>query len=130
MNDTLERELITKHSLIFDSRGGNPRAEVWGIECEDGWGAILDALCSEIQSYIGEKDLPQVRFHYVKEKFGELRISCIHADEYVSELVQRALLESLNTCERCGQAGSRKRLNSDWVKTLCEACASRQNSRT
>lgn len=128
MNDTRERELITKYPLIFDGRGGNPRAEVWGVECEDGWGGILDALCSDIQNYVNKNDLPQVRFHYVKEKFGELRISCIQADEFVSELVRAALLQSLTTCERCGQYGSRKRLNSDWVKTLCEACASRARS--
>ena len=92
MNDAAERDLIIKYPLLFGSEGRRRDAAVWGIGCDDGWAEILSALCSEIQSYIDEQNIEQVRFSYVKEKFGELRVSCICADEYVSSLVSRASL--------------------------------------
>ncbi len=122
MNDAAERDLIIKYPLLFGREGRRRHAEVWGIGCEDGWAEILNTLCSEIQSYIDKNNLEQVRFSYVKEKFGELRVSCICADEYVSSLASKALQVSIKTCEWCGQPGSRKRLRPDWVKTLCEPC--------
>jgi hypothetical protein len=58
----------------------------------------------------------------VKEKFGELRVYVNHKTEEISRAIGQAQLESVVTCEICGQPGQLR--ESDWIKTLCDEHAS------
>jgi hypothetical protein len=45
----------------------------------------------------------------VKVKFGGLRIYVNHANDAIRQRFEAAELESIRTCEVCGQPGKRKR---------------------
>ena len=58
----------------------------------------------------------------IKEKFGGLRVYIGYGSPQVFGRIEAAELESLRTCENCGEPGKlRKEL--DWLKTYCDRCA-------
>ena len=74
MKKELELQLVKKFPVIFKDYGGDMRNTClhWGMECGDGWYNLLDKLCEDITTLIGDKDI-KVTAHQVKEKFGGLR---------------------------------------------------------
>jgi hypothetical protein len=101
-----------------------------GIECGDGWFAIVDRLISacerEIESLISsgvnERSWPRVA--QIKEKFDGLRI---YVKGSLSPQLRRKISrtvaddgESFQTCELCGAAG--KFRDRAWKRTLCDTC--------
>ena len=101
-----------------------------GIECGDGWFAIVDRLSSAceceiellISRGVNEESWPRVA--QIKEKLGGLRF---YVKGSLSPKLRREILrtvvddgESFQTCELCGAAG---RLRSQaWKRTLCNTC--------
>ena len=73
MKQELEQKLINKHPWIFDM-GGNIKNNglMFGIQCDDGWYWLIDQLCSQIQKYIDDNELPQVVASQIKEKYGNV----------------------------------------------------------
>lgn len=74
MKKELELKLVKKFPVIFRDYGEDMRNTClhWGMECGDGWYNLLDKLCEDITTLIGDKDI-KVTAHQVKEKFGGLR---------------------------------------------------------
>lgn len=125
MRDELDRQLCERYPKIFAERFLDMQATAmcWGFEHGDGWYAIIDRLCANIQSHLdwvnrdGEK-VTQVVAEQVKEKFGTLRFYYRGGDEYIRGLVSMAESMSGFTCEDCGAPG--KTDGSGWISTLCE----------
>ena len=116
----------------FESRLVNDFApfDERGIECGDGWFAIIDRL-----SRACEDEIAMLIFHgvikecwprvaQIKEKMGDLRFYI--NGSVSSELRQKILQaeadegESFCTCERCGAPGKLRK--GSWRRTYCDNC--------
>lgn len=95
------------------------------IQCENGWFVILWMFLQAIES-----TKVDVRFWYIKEKFGQLRFGVapnqMPFEEYalpqeIWDLMDVAQMQSLETCELCGNNG-RIRWQWTWIRTLCDTC--------
>ena len=99
----------------------------WGIECGDGWFALVDRLSHACESEIELLRIQGVaveswpRIGQIKEKMGGLRfyVNGRVSDE-LRALIFKAENESLRTCEICG--GSGKQDQGRWVRTICDSC--------
>ncbi|MGB5110663.1 MAG: hypothetical protein WBO08_03200 [Mycobacterium sp.] len=100
-------------------------ADGWGawISVGDGWLPIivnLDAALSALE--------PDLRYHQIKEKFGELRVYTTHdTHPEVEALITAAERRSRETCEACGAAGTMHKSHDGWLRTLCPPCAAEKN---
>lgn len=111
------KDLSIKESLIS-----------FGFECDDGWFNIIYNLSKEIYTFCKSKNVSIEEYPtvlQVKEKFGGLRfyVGPIHKSIFkqVSEFIECAEKQSIETCELCGATAQTKFFNS-WGKTLCENC--------
>lgn len=124
MSPELDKHLVEKYPKIFADRYNDKTktAMCWGFECDDGWFNIIDALCSEIQAHIDNKNktdpIPQTVAVQVKEKYGSLRFYVNTGDDTVYALIDFAETLSSSTCEVCGSPG--KARGGGWIKTLCD----------
>jgi len=137
VNETLSRDLYLKYPKILKNEQG---LEV-GLDVEDGWYDILDALCGQIQHHIDWKNcegtyaahkahrrdtetVPQLVAVQVKEKFASLRFYASGGDEKTDGMVSMAEAISARTCEVCGSPG--KQTQGGWIRTLCKRHAQEQ----
>lgn len=105
---------------------------VSGIECADGWIALLDKMLDDLTS-LGVN----IKFIQIKEKFGTLRAyymidGCLGQQKIpneiydkIDEIIAQAERESEVTCERCGKPGKLRDGDpgaGSWILTLCDAC--------
>lgn len=74
MKKELELQLVKKYPIIFKDYGGDMRVTclAWGMECGNGWYNLIDELCENVMTLIGDKDITITAIQ-VKEKFGGLR---------------------------------------------------------
>jgi hypothetical protein len=100
-----------------------------GFAVGAGWWPILEALCSNIQSYIDWKQeqaekyqrgegCPQVVVAQIKEKFGGLRFYYTGGDATVDGMIRIAESWAAVSCEECGKPGIRR--SGGWIRTLCD----------
>jgi hypothetical protein len=90
----------------------------WGCDCGDGWYDILEELCEKV------KDVPDLQFGQVKEKFGGLRVYPDVSDAEMKEVyaaIGEATEKSYATCEYCGDPGELDKERA-WIRTLCPTC--------
>lgn len=129
-------ELFEKYPNLFVNKDNkNEPIGCFGIECDDGWNEILSSLCFMIAQHerniegnnkylISQNREPveyePVKFTQIKEKFGGLTIYYDGGDEYVRGLVGMAGCWSYNTCEKCGEKGSKR--GKGWITVLCDKC--------
>ena len=132
--------LIAAHPLLF--RGEAPAVPSF---LPTGWYALVDKLCSDIETELGLLGCGQFEVRQVKEKFGTLSfyyrfqqesdlhvevVSAAGVEQYVRRttvagadqlrvLIEQAEAVSASTCQRCGEAGSMRNLGG-WRVTLCE----------
>ena len=145
MKKELDNYLCETYPKLFANRN-RPMSETamcWGFSCGDGWFAIIDRLCANIQNYIDwqnenadkgykqYKEVPQVVVDQVKEKFGTLRFYYHGGDEHISGMVRMAESMTSVTCEGCGARGklfgvSEKGITG-WMHTYCEPCEEKRN---
>lgn len=74
MKQELEQKLFERHGKLFRDRT-RPIDETcmcWGVECGDGWYALIDLLCERLGDIATKYDIDIV-FSQVKEKYGTLR---------------------------------------------------------
>lgn len=90
--------------------------------CGDGWGWLLDSLCTELQHDIDYNDQPQIVITSVKEKWGNLTIYTQGDTDVQFALIQWAERLSQKICEQCGTVHDIGRTQG-WIKTLCRTCA-------
>lgn len=86
------------------------------IECGYGWDHLVQPLLVELEQ-LGGKILQ------VKEKFGGLRFYYLLEENHLlpnnfAQKVDEAELQSVATCEVCGEPGFRR--SGGWIKTLCD----------
>ena len=128
--------LYEKYPNLFVNKDNkNEPIGCYGIECSGGWDEILSSLCFMIAQHerniegnnkylISQNREPveyePVKFTQIKEKFGGLTIYYDGGNEYVRGLVGMAGCWSYNTCEKCGEKGS-KRVKG-WITVLCDKC--------
>ena len=121
MNPKLDKQLCEKYPEIFADRYSDPKttAMCWGLDVGDGWFALIDNLCNDIQTYVNENHLPPVVATQVKEKFGGLRFYIGSGHPHIWDLINKAEKKSYNICEICGKDG---KVNDAvyWLQTLCE----------
>ena len=129
-------ELYEKYPNLFVNKDNkNEPIGCYGIECGDGWNEILSSLCFMIaqherniegnNKYLISQNREPVeyepfRFTQIKEKFGGLRIYYYGGNEYIRGLIGMAECWSYNTCEKCGEKGSKR--GKGWITVLCDKC--------
>lgn len=132
MKNKLDRNLPRKYPNIFKAEQG-PGARVrlcFPFECDDGWYALLDDLCS-ILSVISKASGVRIRATQVKEKFGSLRFYTTLDGAYVKkdqkawfsiieDVINHAEDRSSSACEVCGAYGKLCSSKTGWLKTLCK----------
>jgi len=125
MSPHLDKELCEKYSNIMIERhlGAMQTSMCWGFDHGDGWFHILESAMRLVQSHIDMerrrgKEIDQVVFEQVKEKFGMLTIYHRGGDAYTDGILRMAEEISRYTCEECGAPGTPTK--SGWIRTLCD----------
>lgn len=121
MQEKLEQILYERYPRIFEQRtlSEQETAMCRGIETGDGWFALLDDLCSKLESRTQEAKDPQVIATQIKQKFGKLRFSTDEASTEQMALIEAAEMASLHICELCGNPGQR----TEYRRRLSTRCA-------
>jgi hypothetical protein len=125
MSPHLDKELCEKYTNIMVERhlGAMQTSMCWGFDHGDGWFHILDSAMRLVQSHIDMerrrgKEIDQVVFEQVKEKFGMLTIYHRGGNAYTDGILRMAEEVSRYTCEECGAPGTPTK--SGWIRTLCD----------
>jgi len=125
MSPHLDKELCEKYTNIMVERhlGAMQTSMCWGFDHGDGWFHILDSAMRLVQSHIDMerrrgKEIDQVVFEQVKEKFGMLTIYHRGGNAYTDGILRMAEEVSRYTCEECGAPGTPT--SSGWIRTLCD----------
>lgn len=119
MNRELDELLCQRYPRIFRDRHA-PMTDTgmcWGLACNDGWYALIDTLCAEIQQHVDATGIPDVVASQVKEKFGCLSFYVRSGDIYVSAMTWFADYLSGFICEECGAPALRT--GTRWIRTRC-----------
>ncbi len=106
MTPELDRLLCSRYPRIFAERNLSPRETCmcWGFP-GDGWYALIDTLCAQLQLRTERHDEPQIVATEVKEKFGKLRFYVHEASPAQHQAIAAAERMSASTCEVCGEPG-------------------------
>ena len=135
MKQELQQQLYDKYPSLFSLSTSTSEPIGLGIECGDGWYEILSSLCFMIAQHerniagnnkylISQNKEPieyeSFRFTQIKEKFGGLRVYYYGGNEYARGLIGMAECWSYNSCERCGEKGSKR--GKGWITILCDKC--------
>jgi hypothetical protein len=116
MDHQLDRILCLKYpSLLLTEAPSN--CDIFLFECDDGWFNLIDAVFRVIDRRASTEQLT-TRVVQVKEKFGTLRIYCIHTDKFMTAAIEIAELISETTCEICGNVGKIVDVKG-WNKVRC-----------
>lgn len=119
MRRDLDRLLCDRYPTIFRDRYADMRttAMCWGFDHGDGWFALLDVLCAEIDQHVAATGCRPVVASQIKEKYGALNFYYSGGNEFINGLVLMAEALSERVCEECGAVG---RMNSGgWLWTRC-----------
>jgi len=94
------------------------------LEIEEGWLPLVAGLFREMKKINPKWDGSKVA--QVKQKFAGLRVyfedAFITPEEEV--LLTLAEFEAAQTCELCGQPGTRGQRTKSWMMVCCAACFS------
>jgi hypothetical protein len=96
-----------------------------GFAHGNGWFNIVWKLCEDLEPLVAEAEKATGRpfkVLQVKQKLGGLRVYVNHSTTVIRNRIEAAQLESLRTCEVCGQPGSRR--EGDWIPAVCDEHAS------
>jgi len=132
MRKELEQRLVERWPTWFNVGGDLRQTRMADGFCHgDRWFGILWWLCEDLEPLVKEfEEQTGQRFEVlqVKEKLGGLRFYVNHRADAISERITAAELESIRTCEVCGQPGKRREGN--WTRTLCGEHAAAQEHET
>lgn len=124
MSPEKTRLLFEKHRHIFRGRYLPVTENLlpFGIECGDGWFALIDELATTIDRILeSDKQLANSFIVIqVKEKFGTLRFYTSPTPDVIHYLCEFAEAMSSHICESCGMPG--KPNDRGWIRTLCQTC--------
>ena len=121
-------ELIERYPSLFREARTKPtnkacRFAVDGFCIGDGWHALVDRLSAKLSAD------PNLCVWQIKEKFGSLRVYFCDRDKpsdprlgkVTDAALDKAIRESVRTCEICGKPGTLTRRR-NWVSVRCKAC--------
>lgn len=80
----------------------------------EGWHSIVDDLIKDLFALGWNGSLYQI-----KEKFGGLRFYIDKGNDEIFKRINLAELQSLKTCEDCGEEGTTGSWGGYWILTLC-----------
>ena len=122
MKQELDDLLSQRYPLTFAERNLSMQESCMyrGFSCDDGWFALIDALCERLQFWSDNNRAPQVVAVQVKEKFGGLRFYRRGADTEQRGMIIMAQAMLLRICEQCGKPGELK-IHKHCVMTRCAA---------
>ena len=120
MNTDLQNALYETWPQIFRQKDLGPAetSMCWGIQGDDGWAGLVDALCEVTTAHAYTGAHPVLAATTVKEKFASLRV---HFDQHCEFCYgARRLVEAFSTriCEVTGRPGLRCTATGGGVKTL------------
>ncbi len=121
MKDEMNRLLYGRFPQLLE---GSLHAEQGGIQCGDGWHAIIEALLAMLQKHAAQRDFPTLKVDQIKSKFGRLRVYYHPPDPFVDGAIALAEELSTRTCEESGAPGV-LRIRNRWYKTLSDEIALR-----
>jgi hypothetical protein len=93
-----------------------------GLELNDGWFDILWRLCTDLEPLVLRLEAETGRpfgIFKVMEKFGELHFYPNQVTEAISKRIAAAEQEAAQTCEVCGQPGTRRE-GGERIRITCE----------
>jgi uncharacterized protein with HEPN domain/predicted RNase H-like HicB family nuclease len=121
-------ELIERYPSLYREARTTPtskacRFAVDGFCIGDGWHALVDRLSAKLSAD------PNLCVWQIKEKFGSLRVYFCDRDtpsdprlgKVTDAALDKAIRESVRTCEICGKPGTLTRRR-NWVSVRCKAC--------
>ena len=130
MKKELQNKLFEKYPKIFKQRelDRTVTAMCYGIACGDGWYALIDEMCGNIQNRIEnvnrnkpEEEHIDCQATQVKEKFGGLRFYVQGSDDFIDGIIDLAESMSYRICSKCGNQ-SMPQKKRGWIYTLCDNC--------
>lgn len=101
--------------MMFGPSGERLMPEEVYAQVGPGWRLLLERLLKDLAATDWDG-----RVYQVKEKFGTLRFYIGAGSDEVYRIIGRAEIESVSTCEICGQPGTQSSDSGRWIKTLCE----------
>ena len=127
MNIDLENALYEAWPQTFRQKDLGPAetSMCWGIQCDDGWAGLIDALCEVTTAHAWAGAHAVLAATTVKQKVASLRV---HFDQHCEFCHgARRLVEALSTriCEVTGRPGVRCTARGRGVKTLAPDIAVR-----
>lgn len=108
MRPDLAQRLCGRHPRILSSVGpfaGRANSEAC-LAVEDGWYALLDVLCTDLQSETDQRGAPQIHATEVTQAFGGLRFRVRNPSSRQRAMIQLAESLSGRLCEKCGAPAS------------------------
>jgi hypothetical protein len=93
----------------------------FGFHHRDGWFDIVWRLCEDLERLVAEAEKATGEpFEVIqaKEKFGGRCFYVNHKTHAITERIHDAGIESMRTCEVCGQPGTLR--EQQWMQTPCE----------
>jgi hypothetical protein len=123
MKPEYDEALCEEFPLLYANRHRSWRETPmgFGIECGEGWFALLRDLSTKLEALILRlpvNEQKEYRADQVKEKFGTLRFYMTALTDEMYEAIQSAEAASAETCELCGASGVLR--SEGWFKTLCD----------
>jgi hypothetical protein len=93
-----------------------------GIECWDGWYAIVDGLCLVLSTHARQSGHPPIEAKQVKQKFGSLRVYIDGGRDWCRGAIRFTRALSRHVCEQTGRPGLLMVQTPPrrWVRTLEE----------
>lgn len=97
------------------------------VKCEKGWECLYKPIIDEIQKHDSIQTSPndKIGIEEIKEKYGMLSIKLINEHnltDKISDMITKAIRNSLNVCEYCGTMNNVGVTMNFWYKTCCEKC--------
>jgi len=92
----------------------------WGFQCEDGWWALIDAVCEVMTGHAHSGAHGILEATTVKQKFGALRVYFDGACDFCQGACRMVERYSTLVCEVSGRPGWKMTANPPrrWVQTL------------
>lgn len=124
MKKELQDKLFEKYPKIFRQKDldKTQTCMCWGIECGDGWFALIDELCNNLQSHIDNDKLQQIEAVQVKEKWGGLRFYTNNTNSIQLAIINFAESLSYKICEQCSSMDDVSLTQTSWKRSLCKKC--------
>src|SRR6266851_818626 len=122
MRSELEQRLVERWPSWFNVTGDQLQTRMAdGFAHGDGWFNIVWRLCEELEPLVAEAEKATGRPFEVlqaKQELGSLKFYVSHRTDAILQRIEIGELESLRTCEVCGQPG--KRWEGDRIRTACD----------